>query len=257
MMSFFLVCRHAFGRALRGKRVFGLIALASLPVLVAVLTVRSGSTAQPEQFVQFAVILAMLQIAVPFAALLLGVAVLGEEIEGRTITFLFTRPLPRWFFFVGRMAGFACAFSVVLVVALFAAAAIFRIEADLPWRDVAWTAAICVGGFLAYIAFFAALRTFFEKALYIGFLITFILEITISKMPFGGLTRLSLWHHLTVLTARLYDNRFLSFEGSKNIMEHETVGGSIAVVAGVFVFCVVVGAWRVRTHEVRIPAAVG
>jgi len=38
-------------------------------------------------------------------ALFYGTSVLGDELDGKTLTYLFTRPLPRWHFVLGKYLG--------------------------------------------------------------------------------------------------------------------------------------------------------
>lgn len=45
-------------------------------------------------------------------ALFYGTSVLGEELDGKTLTYLFTRPLPRWQFVVGKYLGIVTALVV-------------------------------------------------------------------------------------------------------------------------------------------------
>ena len=253
--GFLLVWRHAFGRSLRGKRAIGLILFAALPVFVAAMNVSFARAPSMERYLIAVVVMTTLQIAVPFSALLLGIAVMEEEIEGRTITYLFTRPLPRPVFFAARLMGFASGMGVILAVSQVSAAMIYATKIELSTAQIFWTTMIGLSGFLAYMAFFAALRTLFAKALYWGFLITFIVEVAVSKMPFGGLTKCSVWHHLTVLVTRLYEGHPFKV-GQGGVQQDETVGFSLMVLAGVFLVSLAIGAWRVRTHEIRVPAAV-
>lgn len=255
--GFLLVFRQALWRSLRGRRAIGLLLFAALPIFVSALIVNFASYTAMQRYLIAVVSITTLQIAVPFSALLLGIAVMEEEVEGRTITFLFTRPLPRPVFFAARLMGFVVGMGIILAVSQAAAGMIYATKVDLSGARIFWTTMIGLGGFMAYAAFFAALRTLFQKALYWGFMITFIVEVMVSKMPPGGLTRCSLWHHLTVLVARLYPEYPFKVAPEQNIMPDETVAGSLMAMAGVFLVSLAVGAWRVRTHEIRIPAAVG
>jgi ABC-type transport system involved in multi-copper enzyme maturation permease subunit len=250
-----LVWCHAFGRCLRGKRVLGLLFLAVLPVGIAALHASRGHRVDLDDFLQLFVFLTV-QVVVPFAALFLGVAVLGEEIEGRTITYLYTRPLPRPVFFLGRLLGFASGFAIILFLSVVATGLLFAQRIELAAGEIAGAAGIAVAGFFAYTAFFAALRTLIRRALIVGLFLTFFIEGWISKIPFGEITRWTLWHHLSVLVARLFADRPFRVDGMESITADETAGGALLVVAGVFLVAVLAGCWIVKTREVRVPAAV-
>ena len=254
----FLVWRHAFGQALRGRRGLALAALAALPVLLAFLQVRSGHDVRLSQFMG-TVVIGTYQLVVPFTALFLGVAVLGDEIEGRTITYLFTRPLPRQGYFLGRYLGYASAAVLLLSASLLGTCLLFGTRIELTGGEVAGTLAIAAGGLLTTMAFMAALRAFFERALFAGFLLGFIFEGMVSKMPASsGLSQISIWHHLVLLQIRLMGGRpFHLDEGTPGISADETVRGSLIALAAVLAVCLLLGMWRVRAKEIRIPAAVG
>jgi ABC-type transport system involved in multi-copper enzyme maturation permease subunit len=250
-----LVLRNAFQRTLRGWRLVILLVLASVPVVLTAIAVSASDRFDIDEHLT-TLLLVVLQVTVPFAALYLGTAVLGDEIEGRTITYLYTRPLPRPVFYLGRLLGFTCAFGVILTAAVYASAFLAKATTELSAREVAGSAAIAVGGFAVYAAFFAALRAYFRRALYIGFLLTFIFEITISKIPVAGITRISVWHHLALFTARLFEGRVPHHDLLGTVKAEETVGGAITVLACVFLVSLVAGCWVVRSREVRVPAAV-
>lgn len=58
----------------------------------------------------------LLAFAAPLVGLILGSVVIAEEVEGRTITYFFTRPLHRSALFLGRWAAVALVGSVLMAV---------------------------------------------------------------------------------------------------------------------------------------------
>lgn len=248
-----LVFRNAFFATLRGKRLIVLLLLAGLPVLVSYLTVVNATVIELDAFVQTLLFVAF-QITLPFAALFLGIAVLGDEIDGRTITYLYTRPLPRPAFLLGRLSGVAAAYGALLVASVLACGLLYARALDLALGDVAAAAAIALGGFLAYISLFAALRALTKRALFVGLGLVFLVEIFLSKIPFGSLAQISIWHHLTLLTTRLFGVEALDLPA---IGTDETVSGSITALACVLLGSLAVGCWIVKSREVQVPAAAG
>src|SRR5262249_13054139 len=69
------------------------------------------------------------QTIVPLVALIVGSAVVAEEIEDRTITYLFTRPIPRAAILVGRYLAALVLLAVVLGAS---SSVVMRLLSDLP-----------------------------------------------------------------------------------------------------------------------------
>ena len=251
-----LVWRHATGRSLRGKRVIILALLACLPVVMAALEVASERPVDLDRFMGL-VFHGVLRFVVPITALFLGVGVLGDEIEGRTITYLFTRPLPRPVFFLGRLAGFVSAFAFILSAALLAMAFIFRAGVELSGREIAGTIGIALLGLVVYASVFATLRAITRHAVFIGFLLCFILEFWFASLPASALSKWSVWHHLALLQSRLFEPRFFPRgEFLQGIAATETVSGSLWVLGIVLLVSLAYGSWIVHSREVNVPAAV-
>ncbi|MHC4956800.1 MAG: ABC transporter permease subunit [Planctomycetota bacterium] len=254
--AFLLVWRNAAMSTLRGKRLFALLALSAAPLLVGWLNVAHGQTIDLTDFV-FTFLFVIATLTVPFGALVLGIAVIGDEVDQRTITYLYTRPVPRPVYFVARLFGFIAAYGLFIAITTVLCASIYGNHIRLSATETAGAVAIALAGFAVYTSVFALLRVLFKKALYIGFLLTFVIEIWLSKMPIpGGLTRLSVWHHLSVFLERLFQGRTFDMPVD-NIVATETVGGSALILVGVFVVSVAASCWLVRVREVRVPAAVG
>ncbi|NJN14230.1 MAG: hypothetical protein HC813_00785 [Planctomycetes bacterium] len=196
--SFLLVGRHAFEQTLRGKRLLLLLVLAAAPVLLALLISGARSVEGLLDYQTWSLVI-LHRGLVPLAALYLGVAVLGDEIDGRTITFLFTRPLPRPLLLLARYLGISLAFLLVLTLSVGLSGALFARRIPVDLRGTGATLAIAAGGFLAYGALFATLRLFLQRALLVGFLIAFIVEGALRALPPGGFGVISIGHHLSVM----------------------------------------------------------
>lgn len=255
--SFLLLWGNATSRALLGRRGLLLILLAALPVVLAWIQVEHDTRLSPTKFVAVTLMF-VFQFVVPLAGLFLGVAVLGDEIEGRTLTYLFTRPHGRSYVFLARYLGAVTAFAPLLAATVTLMAYLFGSHVNVTARDAVATAGIAVAGFLVYAAFFATMRLFLPRALFAGFILGFILEGGISKLPESGISRWSVWHHLALLETRLFEGRLASTHLRKllqGIAPDETVGGSLAVLAAVLVVSLATGLWRVRAQETRLANA--
>jgi ABC-type transport system involved in multi-copper enzyme maturation permease subunit len=250
--SALLLAGHAASRALLGRRGLALVLLALLPAGVAWLRVAHDS---PVGVAEYPTVMLMLvyQFVAPFAALFLGVAVLGDEIEGRTVTYLFSRPVPRPLVYVARYAGQVATFSVLLAAALALMALVFRTRVPIDSGDAALSACVAVLGFAVYAAFFAALRVFLRRALFVGFLLAFILEGFISKLPRSGVSSWSVWHHMAVLETGIFGRGFdTSGALTRGVGDDETVVRSLVILGAVLLASLAAGAWAVRARETRL-----
>lgn len=141
-----------------------------------------------------------LQILVPMASLLLGSAVITEEIDDRTITYLFTRPIPRASVLVGRWLATAVILSGVLALGFWGlglAVELTAHEADYvnPEGLVATFAVAAVLGGLVYSAVFAALGTILKHPMIVGLGYAFAIEGFLANLP-GKSQGLTVQHHI-------------------------------------------------------------
>jgi hypothetical protein len=256
--NFLLLWLHAGGRAFAGRRGIVLGLLVALPVLIAWLQVKNDPHVGTTDFVGI-MLMFVFQFVVPLGGLFLGVAALGDEIEGRTLTYLFTRPQPRPLVFLARYLGLAVAFALLLVGAVAITSFVYASRVPLTARQAAGTAGVAALGFVVYAALFAALRVFVQRALFVGFVLGFIFEGGVSKLPDSGISRCSVWHHLALLETRLFGGRVAASGDLRDVLggiaADETAGGSLAVLGSVLLLSLAAAAWRVRSQETRLANA--
>ena len=114
-----LIFRVHLWSVLRSRRTLVCMVLASLPPMILVLAQRFGpSDASTVRAVAHIAWFLSLQVVVPLVALVAGSAVISEEIENRTITYVFTRPVPRAALLYGRLLA-----TLLLVTTLLGASA--------------------------------------------------------------------------------------------------------------------------------------
>ena len=181
-----LSARHAARSCMRGKRLFALLALVSLPLLLTTATrIFESETMSANEF-HGVVLMLMFLFTVPFSALLLGVGVLGDELEGRTVTYLWTRPVGRGWTYLGRYLGSGFGYAVLFVPAMFIALHMQTPAEALGDVSLLRPIAIGLGGFFVYLALFALLRTLLKKALVAGMFYTLVVDLAVSRMPADG-----------------------------------------------------------------------
>lgn len=176
-------------RLLVSKRALVCFLLALGPVAAALL-LRYVTAASDEPVPAFEVGWVLLvQGTVPLLALILGAAVVAEEIEDRTLTYLFTRPVPRAVVLLGRWL------ATVLVtegLILFSAATTFAILGSGAAGDPRWelppgmSAAMIrtalLGG-LVYSALFSAGGALVKHPMIVGIGYTFVIEGFVANLP--------------------------------------------------------------------------
>jgi ABC-type transport system involved in multi-copper enzyme maturation permease subunit len=248
-----LLARHAFAATLRGRRLLALLFLAAMPVAVSFLIVGFDPHVQAGDFVEV-MLHVVVQAVTPLLALVAGVAVLGDEIEGRTVTYLFTRPVPRPLVFAARFTGCTSGFAIVLGAAAAACGAAFAGHIGLGTLRLLLASAVPVIGFFAWAAVFAALRAFLRRALFVGFFVAVIFEGMVGNLPASPLSNLSVSHHLAVLLVRVLDG--FPFHPPQGLGPDESAFASAQALLGVFVVALLAGAWKVHAREIRIPPAV-
>jgi len=100
-------------RSVRSRRTFFSLAFALLPGAVAWLTASFAPRISAADIATSIGWLLMLQVVLPILALVGGTAVIAEEVEDRTITYLFSRPIPRASVLLGRWLAALVLLSVV------------------------------------------------------------------------------------------------------------------------------------------------
>lgn len=254
--GFLVAARFAALNGLRGKRLAVLLLICVIPIL-AMLSVGQGSGAVDERAFHIIATMLILQFVVPFCALFLGTSVLGDELEGRTVTYLFTRPVDRGILYLGRLVGTGVSFSILLAVLIWVALRVRTMDADAQRVDPGQVQLLAVAGFWVYFALFAALRTLLKRALLVGMAYIMLLDLMVSKMPYIGIAKLSIWHHLMVIYT---DGGKARADGLRVVVRSlhpdETASGAILFLVGMFVISAFLGAWFTRTREYHVAGAV-
>ncbi len=127
---------------------------------------------------------------VPLMGLSYGTGALREEVEDQTLTYAFTRPLPRAWVYAARLG--AAISLVALVGCVSTAIAAPSILGGLRLVGVSLLAAV------AYTSFFGALGLLFKRPAWIGIFVVLACEHGLGLVP-GFLSKLTLLTHLRTL----------------------------------------------------------
>ena len=252
-MHFF---RAHVGRVARSRRTLACAALAAGPPLLA-WTIAHYSRRIPAESVAVHVgWLLLIQVVTPLCALVLGSAVLAEEIEDRTISYLLSRPIPRASILLGRWLAVLAAISALLgTSALLTALAALHSSAAGPAVDrgiaVPLLAATLSGG-AVYSALFAGAGVVFRHPMIAGLGYAFAIEGFLANLP-GKNQALTIQYYLRSLIAAHGSAAWANVEGFAST-RFETAGASVVTLAALLGGVLALASWRIGRREYVVGA---
>jgi ABC-2 type transport system permease protein len=141
-----------------------------------------------------------LRFIIPVLGVFYGTALMADEIEDKTITYLFTRPVPRGAVLVGKyLAYVACTSLVVLpsVMLVYFLLVPFR-QVGLSFGQLLTDLGLLGLGLAVYGALFAFVGSFFKRPLVIGLVFAFGWEQVAMALP-GYMKRFTVAYYLQAL----------------------------------------------------------
>ena len=192
--------------ALRPKRLIVAGLLIVLPAIIALMW-RMASGAErfeaPETYNTLALEI-VFRFILTLLAVLYGTGALSQEIEGRTIVYLLTRPIPRWRILLAKLVSAwilvtvaTCLSTILLAFATFGG----KPDMAMLLGDLK----VIPAGAAAYSALFCLLSTFLARPLLYALLYGVGWENIASLFP-GGFSRLSILTYLRTLSPHLKDS---------------------------------------------------
>jgi ABC-2 type transport system permease protein len=145
---------------------------------------------------------------VPVLGVFYGTALIADEVEDKTITYLFTRPIPRSAVVLGKyFAYLACTALVVLPSVMLVWMLVAPLGGSLgtTFLDFVKDLAILAIGLAVYGALFAFVGTAIRRPLLVGLLFVFGWEVVVMALP-GYLKRLSIAYYLQGLVPQAMPN---------------------------------------------------
>jgi ABC-2 type transport system permease protein len=139
-----------------------------------------------------------LRFSVPVLSIFYGTSLIADEIEDKTITFLFTRPIPRGAVLVGKYLAFlASTLIVVLPSVMLVWLLIVPIRGSLggSFIELVKDLLILAAGFAVYGSFFAFVGAKFKRPLMIALFFVFAWENAALLFP-GYMRRFTIAHYL-------------------------------------------------------------
>jgi ABC-type transport system involved in multi-copper enzyme maturation permease subunit len=221
------VAALTFTRLLRGRALWVAIPIAALPIVAA--AVLKAMDRRPFGMLQD--ILGFRQLVLVVLPALLAAATVGEDIEDRTTTYLWSRPVPRWIVLIGKLVTLI-PILIALVVASWVAAVKVGPELD-PTAASIVALALAITGFACVGAAIGTLVPKHAMALTVVYI--FMFDLGISVLP-GTLAKLSISFHMRVI-ADVVD-KYPDSPGLAAL--------GIGIIGGIWL---AIGLWRMRRLE--------
>ena len=141
-----------------------------------------------------------LRFVIPVLGVFYGTALMADEIEDKTITYLFTRPIPRGAVLVGKyLAYLACTSLVVLPSVMVVYFLLVRFsEIPSTFGQLLTDLGLLALGLAVYGAVFALVGAFFKRPLVIGLVFAFGWEQVAMVMP-GYMKRFTIAYYIQSL----------------------------------------------------------
>jgi ABC-type transport system involved in multi-copper enzyme maturation permease subunit len=249
MTALLVAFRSAFFDAARPGRMAGAVGMVLFCLVTSLVWrfVGSQSGASPEAlYGQYAQVVLYRVLALVSAVA--AVSVVAQEVENNTLIYLLGRTL-------GRVQIFAARVLAAWAAAALALAAAFVISGAVILQGGSWVdagalrdLAVMAAGSLAYVALFALIGIHLRKALLISLFIAFAWEGLVPSLP--AMRVVSLGSYLRDLgTHQLGDDPGVLAVFALAVKDPFPQPLAWAVVLGVGVGCIALGAWMFRTMQ--------
>jgi ABC-2 type transport system permease protein len=149
-----------------------------------------------------------LRFTVPVLGVFYGTSLIADEVEDKTITYLFTRPIPKGAVLVGKfMAYLACTLFVVLpsVVIVYLCIVPMRGSLGASFLDLLKDLALLTIGLAVYGAVFAFIGAKFKRPLLVGLIFIFGWEQMALAFP-GYLKKFTVAYYLQAMVPHAMPN---------------------------------------------------
>ena len=192
-----------------------------------------------------------LRFTVPVLGVFYGTALIADEVEDKTITYLFTRPVRRGAVLFGKyLAYLACTVFVVLpsVMLVYLLVVPMRGTLGSTFIDLLKDLALLALGLAVYGSLFAFIGAKFKRPLLIGLIFIFGWEQAALAFP-GYLKRFTIAYYIQALVphAMPSDNAISLIQGF--FRESPGLFASLTWLAIILVVCVSLAAWVVERRE--------
>src|SRR4029078_7894648 len=192
-----------------------------------------------------------LRFTVPVLGVFYGTSVMADEVEDKTVTYLFTRPIRRGAVLFGKyLAYLACTIFVVLPSVMIVYLLVVPMQGSLggSFIDLLKDLSLLALGLAVYGALFAFVGAKFKRPLLVGLIFIFGWEQAALAFP-GYLKKFTIAYYLQGLVphAMPSDSVLSLIQGA--FRESPTLAGSLFGLAVILVVCVSLATWVVERKE--------
>jgi ABC-type transport system involved in multi-copper enzyme maturation permease subunit len=188
---------------------------------------------------------------VPVLGVFYGTSLMADEIEDKTITHLFTRPIPRGAVLIGKyLAYLACTIFVVLPSVMLVYLLVVPMRGTLggSFVDLVKDLVLIALGLAVYGALFAFVGAKFKRPLLIGLVFVFGWEQAALAFP-GYLKRFTVMYYLQALVPHAMPSDSILSLVQGFFRESPSLVGSLFGLAVIWALFLFWGAWVVEKRE--------
>jgi ABC-type transport system involved in multi-copper enzyme maturation permease subunit len=192
-----------------------------------------------------------LRFTVPVLGVFYGTSLIADEVEDKTVTYLFTRPIRRGAVLVGKyLAYLACTVFVVLPSVMLVYLLIVPLNGSLgaSFLDLVKDLALLAVGLAVYGALFGFIGAKFKRPLLIGLVFIFGWEQAALAFP-GYLKKFTIAYYLQALVPHTMPNDSLISLIQGVFRESPGLVASLIWLALIWAICLMVAAWVVERKE--------
>ena len=202
IQSYKVIFNITFNQIIRSKKTILMLIVTFLPVFVAIYYRTSANTdmIMPEQALSQIMIFFLLFLSI-LVSLFYGTALMADEIDNRTITYIFTRPIRKYYVVLWKFLSFLLGSFIILippmVLTFLLVSTDSRMSFDFGTSLVLFTKqlGIAILSILAYGAIFTFFGSRLKHPMIIGLLFAFGWEKIILIIP-GIVRKFSVAHYL-------------------------------------------------------------
>jgi ABC-2 type transport system permease protein len=243
----------------RGKRLLLLSFLFLLPSILAIVLRATIPEVTSDKLEPLLIFFLIPHALIPLTALLYGTAIIQDEIEEQTLTYLLVRPLPRWALYVTKLlaallltALLVAIFTLVTFVAMYAGTDALFTQALLT-KAMKVIALLCLA-LVAYGSLFACVSLFVRWALVLGIGYVIVFEGVFANIDFA-IRKLTVMYYFRVLAERWIG---LDMKAWKiELEEAPTSQTCVLVLLGAAVFATLLAALTFAGREFHVKTPEG
>lgn len=236
-----------------GRRRYAAAFLFILPAVLGCIVAYYGPAELSRTYAQVVSVM-LVGFLMPFPAVFWGSSLVTDEIEGKTLVYLWTRPVGRARLFLAKyvvVAGWLVVFSVFSSVSAYTSIYLLRSRSELldNLPMAFWDARALSLGAAAYAAMAFFLATLIKRPLLVSLLYVYMWDLAAAFLP-GFLQRTSIRHHVLTLSTHQPETENQATGLLKLVTESTTTEGeAIATLLGIVIVFALSAAYILRNRE--------